>query len=372
MKVALIARSTLHKVHGGDTIQVIKTACCLQQLGVEADIKLSNEHIAYQHYDLLHFFNITRPADILHHSKISGKPYVVSTILCDYSEYDKNYRKDILRLFSRFSTDSIEYLKTIARCLLGKDHLASPEFIWKGQVKSILEVLRGADMLLPNSPSEYKRLVERYGETTRHIVVPNGVDLSLFQGRYMEKDADTVLCVARIEGNKNQINLIKALNNTRFKLLLIGPPAPNQMSYYAACRKLAAPNIEFIDYLPQRDLISKYQQAKVHVLPSWFETTGLSTLEAAVMGCNIVITDKGDTHSYFGDHAFYCDPVSPESIYQAIDKASRHPYDDELYQKIANNYTWQKAASQTLKAYREVLKVNKQLSYDKSAVFTAG
>jgi len=363
MKVVLIARSTLNKVYGGDTVQVIKTADYLKQAGIEVDIRLSSERIAYKEYDLLHFFNITRPADILRHSRVSGKPYVVSTILCDYSEYDKNYRKGISRLFSYFSTDTIEYIKTIARCLLGKDHLASPEFIWKGQVKSIMEILHGAEMLLPNSLSEYKRLVNRYGTTANHIIVPNGVDLSLFQDKHIEKDPNLVLCVARIEGNKNHINLIKALNNTRFKLLLVGKPAPNQPGYYADCIKTAASNIEFIDYLPLPDLIDRYQHAKVHVLPSWYETTGLSSLEAASMGCNIVITDKGDTRSYFGDYAFYCNPVSPESIYQAIEKASLVPYDEGLYHTIANNYTWQKAASQTLKAYQTVLKTDEQLSH---------
>ena len=355
MKVALIARSTLNSVYGGDSVQVKKTTSYLEQAGIKVDIKLSKERIAYDEYDLLHFFNITRPADILQHARISGKPYVVSTILCDYSEYDKNYRKGIARVFSYFSTDSIEYLKTMARCLLGKDHLASPDFIWKGQVKSIMEVLRGAEMLLPNSLSEYKRLIKRYGVTAPYIVVPNGVDLSFFQDNHLEKDAGLVLCVARVEGNKNQINLIKALNNTRFKLLLVGRPAPNQSGYYAECRKAAAPNVEFIEYLPLPDLINCYQKAKVHVLPSWFETTGLSSLEAAVMGCNIVITDKGDTRSHFDDYAFYCNPASSESIYQAIEQASAAPYNQALYSTIANNYTWQKAASQTLKAYQAVL-----------------
>jgi len=39
------------------------------------------------------------------------------------------------------------------------------------------------------------------------------------------------------------------------------------------------------------------------VLPSWFETTGLSSIEAGVMGCNIVITDKV-MQEYFSHHAF--------------------------------------------------------------------
>jgi len=65
MKVALIVRSTLFTTKGGDTVQVVQTAGHLRRYGVRADIRLANEPIDYNSYHLLHFFNLTRPADIL-------------------------------------------------------------------------------------------------------------------------------------------------------------------------------------------------------------------------------------------------------------------------------------------------------------------
>jgi glycosyltransferase involved in cell wall biosynthesis len=163
-----------------------------------------------------------------------------------------------------------------------------------------------------------------------------------------------VICVARIEPLKNQLALIRALNNTPFKLLIIGVPAKNHKKYYTACKEAAGNKVTFTGYLSQEQLIPYYERAKVHVLPSWFETTGLSSLEAAAMGCNIVITDKGDTKEYFENYAFYCDPASPESIYEAIRKASVGKYDEGLRNKIFSKYTWQQAANKTLAAYREI------------------
>src|ERR1700760_1192550 len=125
MKVAFITRSTLFAVPGGDTVQVVQTARHLEALGISTEIKLSKDEINYGEYDLLHFFNLTRPADILFHSKKANKPFVVSTILCNYSEYDKYHRKGIGTLFGFLPADSIEYLKTIARWLKGRDHLSS-------------------------------------------------------------------------------------------------------------------------------------------------------------------------------------------------------------------------------------------------------
>jgi len=369
MKIVLITRSTAYTTQGGDTIQVLKTAECLRKLGVEVDVKLSNEVITYADYDLLHFFNIPRPADMLRHSKLSGKPYIISTVLLDHSEFDKHHRRRLGRLLRFFSADAIEYIKTIARCLVGKDHLASREFIWKGQRRSIIELIRGAAMLLPNSFTEYQRLVDSYGIEAPHAVVPNGVDLSIFNAPHEVKEAETVLCVARIEGNKNQLNLVKALNNTRFKVILVGKHAPNQADYYAAVRAAAASNIHFIDYLSLPALIDQYSRAKVHILPSWFETTGLSSLEAAVMGCNIVITDKGDTRPYFENYAHYCDPASPQSIKQAVEAAVNAAFSQQLYEKIVHNYTWEITAQETLKAYETVLcPIGQQIfeNYEKS------
>jgi glycosyltransferase involved in cell wall biosynthesis len=355
MKVAIIARSTLYTVPGGDTVQAVQTALHLADLGVVAEIKLSNESIDYNQYDLLHFFNLIRPADILYHSKRSGKPYVVSTILVDYSEYDKHHRKGLGVLFSYLPANSIEYIKTIARWLLGRDHLASPSYLWKGQRRSILEILDKAQMILPNSESEYRRVMKAYPSKVKYSVVPNGIDPKLFQyNADVEKDSELVLCVARIEGIKNQLNLIKALNNTRFKLVLIGAHSPNQQAYYNECKNIAVANIQFIDHLPQQELVAYYQKARVHILPSWFETTGLSSLEAAVMGCNLVITDKGDTREYFEDLVTYSDPAKTESILAAVEHASATPYDVRLREKILKKYTWAQAANCTYHAYQLV------------------
>ena len=356
MKVAMIVRATIYTVKGGDTVQVLQTAALLRRNNVQVDIKLTSDKIEYEQYDLLHFFNISRPADILCHIQRSKKPYVLSTIFIDYSEFDKYHRKGITGLLFRFLTaDGIEYIKTISRWLLGKDKLMSKKYIWKGQRNSVISIMKGAVVLLPNSHSEYERLFHRYYCSKEHIVVPNGIDPALFvYNEAIEKDKSLVLCVARIEGIKNQLNLIRALANSKFQLLIIGDTAPNQASYYRACREIAGYNIQFIEHLSQEKLVSYYQKAAVHVLPSWFETTGLSSLEAAAMGCNIVITDKGDTTEYFGTDAIYCNPLLPESIYIAVEKATALPFNRSLQEKILTHFTWQQATIQTMEAYKRI------------------
>ncbi|HXB90700.1 MAG TPA: glycosyltransferase family 4 protein [Puia sp.] len=360
MKVLLIARASLYRNRGGDTIQILKTAEYLRKLGVEADVRLTDEPIDYSGYQLLHFFNIIRPADILKHITASGKPYVVSPVFVDYSESDAQTRKGPLKLlFTCFSEDRIEYFKVLARWLFNGERIMSPSYLFYGQRGSVRRIIRGAVLLLPNSDNEYRRLFRRYRTGSSYRVIPNGIDPVLFSPpehpSVPVRENDLVLCAGRIEGIKNQLNLIRAVNGSSFRLLLVGAPAVNQRAYYEKCRREAGPAISFVGAVPQEELLDYYNRARVHVLPSWFETTGLSSLEAAAMGCSIVITDRGDTSEYFGDQAIYCDPASPASILEALKRAAGTGPSEELRKKILSHYTWRQTADKTFEAYKEML-----------------
>lgn len=356
MRVAFISRATLFSSPGGDTKQVARTAHHLRALGVDVDIFCTNERIDYTQYDLLHFFNIIRPADIICHIKASGKPFVVSTIYVEYGGVKTESGGGIQGLLKKiFSDTQLEYIKAIARALKNSEKIMSREYLWMGHKKAMRYVAKHAACLLPNSQSEYDRFVKACNITAPYHVVPNGIDEEATQKQYpfSEKYKNAVLCMGRIEARKNQLNLIRALNDTSYHVFIHGKPSPNNMAYYEQCKAEAAANITIGGWLEQEELFTAYANAKVHILPSWFETTGLSSLEAAVMGCNIVVTDKGDTRDYFADNAWYCEPDDISSIKAAVDKAFDAPYDEAFRRKILEQYTWRRAAEETLAAYKQ-------------------
>lgn len=357
MKVAFVIRSTFASCPGGDTVQVLQTAAHLRRLGIEVDICKASDRIDYRRYNLLHFFNLTRPADILGHlRRAAGLPVVLSPIFIDYSAFDRQARRLPGHLLLRLlSSDRIEYIKTLARALKGTDRLCSPRFLWKGQQASIREILQRTQLLLPASEAEAAELQQRYGQHSRHQVLMPGIDTDLFRPRpELRREEDLVICVARIEGLKNQLNLVRALNNTRFRLLLIGAPAPNQPGYFEACRRMAAANVQFTGPLPQEELAAYYARAAVHVLPGYFENCGLATLEAAGTGCPVVVSRHTYITGFLGEEGFYCHPDDPASILKAVEAAAGAPRATALSRRVHESCSWEGHARALKAAYAQV------------------
>ena len=360
------SRTSLFNVSGGDTIQILKTRDCLNKIGIEVNISTELEP-NLDGYDLVHLFNLIRPQEVYlqaRNAKKHNKKVVLSPIYVDYTEYDKKERYGFTRLiFKNLSKGQIEYLKVLARAIKNKElHKGTITLLLNGYLKLQKKILYMTDILLPNSHSEIERIEKNFNlKSINYSVIPNAIDVSKFNfgktnvDKEIKKFSGCVLCVSRIEGIKSQLNLVKAVRGLPLKLILIGKPAPNHLKYYQKVKKEADNNVIFLDYISHEKLPQYYKIAKVHALPSWFETTGLSSLEAGAMGCNLVISDKGDTREYFKDFAYYCDPESVESIRKAVIQAYENPINPKLKEHIMKNFNWEKTAEKTLDAYQKVL-----------------
>lgn len=366
MKVLFQSRKTLFSSPGGDTVQILKTKEYLEKLGVRVDLSLELTP-SLKGYDIVHLFNLLRPQETYIQAKNAiqyRKKVILSTIYCDFSEYEMKAREGIPGFIARtMGPKATESLKVLARALKGGElHKGSLTVLLKGFYRCAGDLLCMSDLLLPNSESEMRRIEKDFSVSgIPYTVVPNGIDPDKFDydsvkiSPEMEKYRDCVLCVARIEGRKAQLNLVRAFRNLPYRLVLVGKPAPHHKNYYESVIKESPPNVETLGYIDIEKLLQLYKLARVHVLPSWMETTGLSSLEAGVMKCNIVVTRKGDTEEYFGDLAFYCEPDDVRSIERAVKEAYRTPFKKELREKILKNYTWNRAAELTLKAYESII-----------------
>ncbi len=184
----------------------------------------------------------------------------------------------------------------------------------------------------------------------------------LFRERY-RVDNDYILYTGRIEPRKNIHKIIRAfieLKNPNATLVIIGKPGISDDKYYEYCKKLSekAPGrILFIPWIPHNSKLieSAYAGAKVFILPSYFETPGISALEAGAAGANIVITNVGGTREYFERYAWYVDPTSQRSISRALVEAFHAERSNLLRKHITKNFLWPIVAKRLVRAYEALL-----------------
>ena len=363
MRILFLSRPTLFSGRGGDTVQILKTAESLRSVGCDVEVSVQPDP-DLRGYDLLHIFNITRPQSLLPALRAHkiGIPVVLSPIYVDYRETNRVAHGLFQRLLFRLLPgSSAEYLKIAARAVVNREfNCGTTTVLRNGFRKSQMELIQYSAALLPNSESEMHRILSDFPESRNrfHAVIPNAVDHRIFDPEVAaptEEFRDCVLSVGRIERRKCQLELVRALKGTGLRLVIVGKPGPNHLAYYEQIRREADDSVTFIGHLDHSELPRYYAACKVHALVSWMETTGLSSLEAGVMGANLVITAKGDTREYFGDHAFYCSPDSVASIRDAVLAAHRAPRSNALREKILRQYTWDIAAGRTMDVYRSVL-----------------
>ena len=202
----------------------------------------------------------------------------------------------------------------------------------------------------PNSILEAEQIRADTGTSTPMSIVPNGVDHRIFTPPHSSAHRRGVPIVGRLEPHKNQLGLIRELRGTGIPLTIVGPEHPHHSKYASRCRAEAGRFVTFVGDIDHEDLPDLFRNAAVHVLPSWFETTGLVSLEAAASGCAVVTTNRGYAREYFLDLVHYCDPGVKGSIRAAVRRALETPVTAALRRRVVDNFTWEHAARATLKA----------------------
>lgn len=368
MKVLFQSRTNLYQAPGGDLIQILKTKEFLENLGVEVHISLEFQP-DLSGYDLVHLFNLMEPQDIylqMQNAKRQGKKVALSTIYGLYTEFERKARGGLFqKVANLLSPYQIGYVKALIKHYSeNRFHKGVYKLLFKGYYGLMKSIADNTDVFLPNSQSEMDRVAREFRlKNFSHVVIPNAIDKKLFgdaeiktAGKYA-KFRDCILCAARIEGRKSTLNLVRAVKGTNYHLVLAGKESQNQKEFVRQVHQEAGENVTFLGAVSHEELRELYAVAKVHALVSWMETPGLSSLEAAAMNCNIVVTRKGDTEDYFGNYAYYCEPGDVDSIRTAIDSAYNSPVDPALREKILSEFVWEKTAEQTLKAYKQVLQL---------------
>ncbi|HBV88710.1 MAG TPA: glycosyltransferase [Desulfosporosinus sp.] len=330
MKVLFQARPDFMKNPAGDTVQIVSTGQGLKNLGIEVHLS-TDPNIDLSPYDLVHIFNITRIKEsymFFLNAQKQAKRIIISPIYWPPNAYLKR---------EGASSNALA--------------------VWKHMQPMRARLLGGCDLLLPNSQIEMEVLQQDFLKLAPYQVVPNGFPDSFigatphrFREQFPDLPEEFVLCAARISPRKNQHWLAKTCHELGLSLVLLGPV--NDQNYYKIVTDYS--NVIHIGTLQGELLASAYSAAKAHALPSWFETPGLSSLEASACGTVVITTDQGSPKEYFQDMALYVHPLDDVSLRTALE-LSYNASPEPLMQHIHKHYSWSRVAEITLEAYHKVL-----------------
>ncbi|MBU3112396.1 glycosyltransferase family 4 protein [Clostridium lacusfryxellense] len=328
MKVLLCVRQDYYRNFAVDSIKVIKTAEYLRKLGVIVDINDGSIY-DYSKYDLVHLFNIDTTGETYKYYKIAHfykKILVISPMHWDMKKY-------------QMLNNKTESMGLYEKCSSYKE-----------------EILKKSKVIICNSELEKDIIKKEFNVNTKCTVIYNGVqvendDIPLYNFTDRYNLNNYALCVGRICEDKNQLALCGICEELGKQLVLIGNVNDNE--YLKKCTNFK--NVIYLGFMDSYNIYNAYRFAKVHVNPSFIAMPGLSSLEAASSGCNIVSTEEGCANEYFKDMAIYFNPSENSSLFEAVKKGFEKKKDNILKNYVNENYNFEKTTNDLYKTYLEII-----------------
>lgn len=338
MKIGFVPHVPFSLVQGGAEVQAIKTKQAIEQFGYQvAWLDLSDPNFIKK-IDLIHFFGLSPHLSWWAQLASQYKPVVISPI---------------------FYATQLKY--KIFFNLLKYFRGTTP--------RKTFQMAQIADVLLPNSQAEAKQIAKFFKVSSQKIfVIPNGVEKNFvgtnpesFLKKYLpdfKKNQLFVLSVQNICERKNTISLIQAAVELKIPLVLIGSLKLASGSYISQIKFFSKryPNlIRYIPFIPREELKNAYAAAHVHALPSYLETPGLSSLEAGLNGCNLVVGDCLPVREYFQGLA-YIVKQNKSSIKRGLELALSSPrnYFGQS-EVIRTKYNWESIGKKIISVYKKIL-----------------
>ena len=169
-----------------------------------------------------------------------------------------------------------------------------------------------------------------------------------------------ILFVSTIEPRKNLDVLLDAFEQLRGEyvgsLVVAG-----RIGWKAeeTARRLRAPGVVHLDYLPPAQLATVYRNADVFVFPSIYEGFGFPLLEAMALGVPSIAARSSSLPEIGGDATLYFDPKNARELTAALRRVLS---DDNLRRDLiargrerASEFRWDVAAYETLRVIRSVV-----------------
>jgi glycosyltransferase involved in cell wall biosynthesis len=341
MRVLLVPYPNTWLHEGGHRTQQSETARALQRLGVDTAI-VEVEVAARSDAEIVHFFGDPRP--LLERGRPRGRLVVSPVHWPSWVElgpvYWRGGRVPMSAKRMRFRLGALR--RPRARRLRHENFAAR------------MAAIASADLVVTNSHAEAAQLAQDAMQPLPPVrVALSGVEPAFAHGDPLRGGRlvgceSFVLCVGRVEPIKNQLSLAFAMREIPRTLVLVGSVLPGNERYLAACRA-ALPSLVHIPHIDRDLLPHVYAAADAHVLPSWFETTGLATMEALAAGLPAVAGRTACVEEYFDGRATLVPPSEIGALREALELELERGIGRG--RDVIERYSWDRTAQQLLEAY---------------------
>jgi glycosyltransferase involved in cell wall biosynthesis len=200
-----------------------------------------------------------------------------------------------------------------------------------------------------------------------HVVL-NGIDSELFRplpqvAREPYHLITTASADQPLKGTQHLIPAVAELvrHYPELKLTFIGAPKPGGVTQQQIQAHGLTDRIDFHHGIGFDDIVALYARASVAVVPSEYEGFGFPAGEAMACQVPLVSTDGGALPEVVGDAGVIVPAADSQALAQGIRRLLDSPEERMRLSRagrtrIVNEFSWQRAASQFVQHYRQVIK----------------
>lgn len=253
------------------------------------------------------------------------------------------------------------------------EHFTKPVYY---QLKNWTErSIKDADHILTISEATKRDIIKKYNVSQNRITVtyPGYRKRKAQSEKRKNEDVkrkykisgDYILFLGTLKPSKNIEGLLEA-----YKLLAISDKLLASLviagkkgwMYEQIFKKVKELGLEkkviFTGFVPEEDISSLIKEAKIFVMPSFWEGFGIPAVEAMAMGTPVVAGNAGSLPEVIGGAGILIDPHDARDIAKGIKEALE---DKSLYNRLRKNgierakeFSWQKCAQKTLETLENV------------------
>ena len=222
----------------------------------------------------------------------------------------------------------------------------------------ILDAIDYADAVICVSQALKKSLMEYGVAEEKLVVLPNGVDETVFHREHKPTThQDYLLSVGNLVPLKGHDIALRALSSLPDKKLIIIGQGPEEKALKQLARDLAIfDRVIFLGHVPQRDLARYYVHADAVLLMSSMEGMPNVILESLACGTPVIATSVGGIPEIVDDSkGILLKERSPEALARALADFYSKNWDHDAIAASMKSLDWVSVAERQHDLYKKVL-----------------